>query len=287
MLGLVERGALGAGLIVLLGAVSDRVRPYYGALLASVPTTTAVSLFYIAHDQGVAFAAQASNSSVITQVGNLVFVTLFAALALRVAPERRWWVAGAALASYFAVAGPYLWLLHGKAPRLDANLALYAAALAGALWARHRIRRAPNPERAFGRPAMKASHLQRAALGGTFVVVATLLAEHLGPHWGGLFASFPATFMSLLLVAYPNRSLPYFLEQALGVVPSTLNIMAYILAVHVAYPAIGVWWGTLAAYAVFAAVAVPMAWLNLRSLRKTDAALSEDAILQAATEEPQ
>ena len=37
LLALIERGALGALLIVLLGAVSDRMRPYYGALLASIP----------------------------------------------------------------------------------------------------------------------------------------------------------------------------------------------------------------------------------------------------------
>lgn len=287
VLALVERGALGALLIVALGAVSDRMRPYYGALLASVPTTTAVSLFYIAHDHGVDFAAQASNSSLITQVGNLVFVTIFAALAFRVAPARRWWVSATAVASYFAVAGPYLWLLHGKPPLLAANLALYVAVLALALLARRRMRRLPLKEPSFGRQALKASHLQRAVLGGTFVVLATLLAERLGPHWGGLFASFPATFMSLLLVAYPNRSLPYFLEQALGIVPSTLNLVAFILAVHFAFPAVGAWWGTLLAYAVFAAVALPMAWINLRSLRRTEATLSEDAILQAATEEPQ
>jgi uncharacterized membrane protein (GlpM family) len=287
LLGLVERGALGALLIVLLGAVSDRMRPYYGALLASIPTTTAVSLFYIAHDQGTAFAAEAANSSLVTQIGNLVFVVLFSALALWRAPARRWWVPVLAVASYFGIVVPYLVLLHGEPPVLAANLATYAVVLTGALLARRRLRRVPVDERAYGRPALKASHLQRAALGGAFVVLASLLAESLGPHWGGIFASFPATFMSLLLVAYPNRSLPYFLEQALGIVPSTVNLAAFILAVHFAYPALGVWWGTAVAYAVFAAVAVPMAWLNLRSLRKTDAALSGEAILQAATEEPQ
>ena len=286
-LGLVERGALGAFVIVLLGIVSDRLRPYYGALLASVPTTTAVSLVYIAHDHGTAFAAEAANSSLITQVGNLVFVTLFAALALRMSPRRPTWVSLVAVAAYFAVAAPYLWLLHGKPPVLAANVGLYAVVLAFALAARHRMRKVRVDEGAFGRPALRASHLQRALLGGSFVIVATLLAEHLGPHWGGLFASFPATFMSLLLVAYPNRSLPYFLEQALGIVPSTLNLACFILAVHFAYPLVGVWWGTLLAYAVFAAVALPTAWLNLRSLRKTEATLSPDAILKAATDEPQ
>lgn len=287
LLALLERGALGALLIVGLGAVSDRLRPYWGALLASVPTTTAVSLFYIAHDHGEDFAAQASNASLVTQVGNLAFVTVFAALALKAAPSRRWWVPATALAAYVAVAGPYLWLLHGRPPVFTVNLALYAAALLVALWARRRLRRVPVQEKAFGRPALRATHLQRALLGGAFVMLATVLAERLGPHWGGLFASFPATFMSLLLAAYPNRSLPYFLEQALGIVPSTVNLAGYIVAVHVAYPLVGRWWGTLAAYVAFAALALPIAWLNLRSLRRGGATLSEDARLQAATEEPQ
>lgn len=286
-LGLVERGALGALLIVLLGAVSDRMRPYYGALLASIPTTTAVSLFYIAHDQGTAFAAEAANSSLMTQVGNLVFVVLFSALALWRSPARTWWVPTIAVASYFGVVVPYLVLLHGEPPVLAANLAVYAVVLLGALLARRRLRNVRVKEHSYGRPALKATHLQRAALGGMFVIMASLLAESLGPHWGGIFASFPATFMSLLLVAYPNRSLPYFLEQALGIIPSTVNLAAFILAVHFTYPPWGVWWGTVAAYAVFALVALPMALLNLRSLRKTDEPLSEDAILQAATEDPQ
>jgi hypothetical protein len=287
LLGLIERGALGALLIVLLGIASDRLRPYYGALLASIPTTTAVSLFYIAHDQGTTFAAEAANSSLMTQIGTLVFVTLFSALAVWRAPARTWWIPAVAVVAYFAVVVPYLVMLHGEPPVLAANVLAYALVLAGALLARRRLRRLPLRERAYGRPALKASHLQRAALGGSFVVAASLLADSLGPHWGGIFASFPATFMSLLLVAYPNRSLPYFLEQALGIVPSTLNLAAFILTVHFAFPVVGAYWGTLVAYGAFAAVALPMAWLNLRSLRKTDARLSEDSILQAATEEPQ
>ena len=286
-LNLLWRGGLGALVILLLGLAADRLRPMHGALLASVPTTTAVSLVFIARDQGAAFAAHAANSSLVAQVGNLAFVCVFAALALAVAPQRRAWVMAAAVASYFAVVVPYLVLFHGRDPDLASNLLAYAATLGLALLVRHAIRRRPAKEKAYGRPPLRASHAQRALLGGTLVIVASLLAERLGPHWGGVFASFPITFMSLLLVAYPNRSLPYFLEQSLGVVPSTLNLVAFILAVHVAYPRLGIGWGTLVAYAAFAAVALPMAWLYLRSLRRTEAALSDAAILQAATDKPQ
>ena len=284
---LLQRALLGAGIILALGLVSDRLRPVWGALLASVPTTTAVSMYSIARDQGAAFAAHAANSSLVAQAGNLAFVCVFAALALAVAPARRAWVMAAAVLAYFAVVLPYLWMLHGQEPSLALNLVGYTAVLGVALVTRNWIRGRPAKEKAYGRPAMKASHWQRALLGGSLVVVASILADRLGPHWGGIFASFPITFMSLLLVAYPNRSLPYFLEQSLGVVPSTLNLVAFILAVHWAYPRLGPGWGTLVAYVAFAAVAVPMAWANLRVLRHTDALLSEDAILKAATDEPQ
>lgn len=288
MIGLADiaiRAAVGALIVGLTGLAGDRIRPHIGSLLAAVPTTTGVSYFFIARDQGTSFAAQAAASGAIAQASNLVFVSVWSLLAVRAFPRRPWWVAGVGVGSYAVLVTGYI--ARDAPARIAVNLSVYAVLLGGALLLRARLLALPPQEATQDRPPLRRGLLYRMALGAVTVVVATTLAAALGPKWGGIFSSFPATFMSLLLVAYFQRSLPYFLEQALGVIPNTACLLSYIVAVHFLYPRLGIAWGTLASYFVFLLVAWPVTRWSLASLRRHPQGLDPQAELEAATREPQ
>ncbi len=261
---LLLRGLVGAGLISFVGAWSDRVHPYLGSLLAAVPTTSAVTLLFMALDHSPAFAAEAALWSLVTQIGNVAFALAFALLAVRASPGHPLRVPAAASLTFIAVAAPFVWAWDGRTPTLAVQGGAYLAFALLALAFRSWLLRRPLGEHAYGRAPARSRHLQRAILGGGLVMLALALADAAGPTWGGLFSSFPATFLTLLVVTYRHRSLPYFLEQSLALVPNTMALAAYIVTVHLSYPRLGVLAGTLLGYAVFAAVAAPLAWWRIR-----------------------
>ncbi len=284
---LLLRGGAGALLIAALGFASDRLPAAFGALLASIPTTTAVSLFFIAQDQGIPFAVAATSSSAFTQVANIAFAGTFAVLAWWLFPRKPVWAAVASIGAHALFTLPYFIIVGAAGAPLAVNLALYVLLLGAGLAVRRWILRQPNKEPSRSRPPLRSSLVQRILLGGGLVMGATVAADLLGPSFGGVFASFPVTFISLLLVAYRNRTLSYFLEQALGVIPNTLSLLTYILGVHFLYPRLGIAWGTAASYALFAAVAAPIGLWSLRQIRHGNERIAPAAEVQAAFEEPQ
>ena len=89
----------------------------------------------------------------------------------------------------------------------------------------------------------------RSVIGGTVIGVAVLLANTLGPIWGGLFATFPAAFTSTFIIYYYIQG-----RQSISMVarslffPGSLGMIIYTVVVTYAMPTWGVWWGTLIGY---------------------------------------
>jgi hypothetical protein len=90
--------------------------------------------------------------------------------------------------------------------------------------------------------------LVRAVLGGFIIGLAIYLANVLNPFWGGIFAAFPALFVSTLTILHRHHDSSFlfrtFHNSPLGILVSLI----YILAVMFTYPAYGIIWGTLLAY---------------------------------------
>jgi hypothetical protein len=101
----------------------------------------------------------------------------------------------------------------------------------------------------------------RFILGGGIVTLAVLMGEIGIPILSSMFASFPALSISTL-VAIRTGNKTKGTRYAIGMTMSMLvSIMAmvvpYSLVVHYLFPVLGVWYGTLAAYAVAAAIGIP------------------------------
>jgi hypothetical protein len=80
-------------------------------------------------------------------------------------------------------------------------------------------------------------------------MTAVWLSRGLGPEIGGIIAVFPAVFVSTLLIAYRARGLEFARSMARPLLLSgTINIIIYVVCIHILYPRSGILFGTLAAF---------------------------------------
>lgn len=91
----------------------------------------------------------------------------------------------------------------------------------------------------------------RAMFSGLVVAGAVVASRLGGPIYGGIFSSFPAMFISTLVIAARSRGWEF--AQSLTkplFVSGMITVVSYAIAVRYSYPAFGVGWGTVIAYAL-------------------------------------
>lgn len=92
--------------------------------------------------------------------------------------------------------------------------------------------------------------LIRSAIGGTIVLLATILAKTAGNHWGGIFSLFPATFSSTFIIYYYLQGpevIPSVVKSIFWPGPIGFIIFGYIASFT--FPEYGIWLGLLSSYA--------------------------------------
>lgn len=88
----------------------------------------------------------------------------------------------------------------------------------------------------------------RVLLGGTTIAFAVLMGKVAGPLFGGIFATFPAMFISTLVVTYRTGGAPFSRAVAKALMVSGLvNVGLYAIMVRYLYPLAGLWYGTVLA----------------------------------------
>lgn len=101
------------------------------------------------------------------------------------------------------------------------------------------------------------------ALAGS-IAAAVLTGKLLGPTYGGIFAAFPATFMSALAITYRAGGADF--SRAVGkamMMSGMIHAALYSVAVRYAY----VWWGLILGTAFALAFSALTAYLTYRLLR--------------------
>lgn len=180
------KAALTAFVVWLVMRVADRCGPRLGGVTAALPTVTAPTLLWVAHEQGPRFAAGAA-------IGSVAACAVLAAFALTYALiARRRGCAVALLAGIAAVAATTVPALAVSASLgLSLLCAVAAAMLASAAMQRHAVTLAAKPA-----PTEKsaACALERACV-AVIVGATTALVAAIGPAFGdyatGLLASLP------------------------------------------------------------------------------------------------
>jgi len=251
----------GAAFSALTLYAAQRCGPKLGGVIAGLPSTTAVGLFFIGYVESPDAASVASSIVPAAVGGTLVFVMSYVKLC-RGRDHLRSLLASCAI--WFVIALP-LTLLKMENIILSTVIFLAAWVVAYAYL------------KSFGREAGTGGKIaqstreiaSRSIFSGLVVASAVYASSVLGPLWGGTFAAFPAMFFSLFLVLGRSYGCEYTVSIARNTPLGLLAVAPYAWGVHFFYPAYGIIAGTLLAYlAAFTAAGLAYSLANKASRKR-------------------
>ncbi len=231
-----------AGLFIAMQTlIAERVPLRWRGVALTIPSTMAIGLLFIGI---IKSPLDAANATIMAPVGigaTFVFATVFAFLS-------RFGLAKAMLGAQA------VWFLLGitmlKFPPQNFAEAFFLYALPLIVISYFFVRTLPRVHELKIFP-MNAKHITvRSIIGGSIVLFAVLLSKILGNFWGGLFATFPALFTSTFIIYYHLQGKAVIPAIAQSIFfPGSLGLILYGWIVALTFPTLGVWLGTLAAYA--------------------------------------
>jgi hypothetical protein len=91
----------------------------------------------------------------------------------------------------------------------------------------------------------------RGVISGSIIAIAVALAKLGGPLVGGVFASFPAVFLSTMIITYLAQGRAFSVSVLkIMMISGTISVTIYAIAVRLFYPTIGLILGTLASFLI-------------------------------------
>lgn len=188
---LVLKLAIVPAFILGISLAGQRWGPAIAGWLSGLPVVAGPILFFMAHEQGVAFGAEAAIATASAVCGSIVFSVAYSWTATR----QRWPLCLlAAAVAYFLTIAVLVWLSPGVVGAALTSLALVIVA----------PRLFPHTESTGSPRSMPKSELfVRMAAGATLVFLATWFADSLGPRLSGLIAMFPV--LGTVLAVFSHR----------------------------------------------------------------------------------
>ena len=230
-------------IVTTLSIIAERVSPRAAGILAGYPAGSAISLFFIGLERGAEFGGQSALYNVAGMTALLIFLYTYYRVSARAKRYAIAYGSISALIAFFAAVA----VLNAIHLPPWAGLLLTSAAILGAGRLFQRIPNAQIAKRVALGPRVL---LFRASLSAGIILLITGAAHWVGPDLAGLFSAFPATVFPLILIIHTT----YHAEQAHTViknVPTGLwSLILYSLTISFVYPRIGIYWGTLASFAI-------------------------------------
>lgn len=233
--------AVGSLWILLTTLFADRFGSKIGGFIGGLPSTAAVSFFFIGLTQSSQTAAEATT----------VFPMSYAFTGLFLMCYALFWRLGF-ISAFFASISVWF-VLSACVVLLDLNhyilsVSVYICVLVLAVYILEFRLKLPS----IGKEGFYYSALQyliRAIFGGFIVALAVFLSRIGGPVFGGIFSAFPAVFISILIISYRSRGMEFSRAMTKPLlVTGMVSIFVFSLGVRYLYPSLGLWWGTLLAY---------------------------------------
>ena len=233
--------------------VSEKFGSKLGGVLIGLPSTSLVSLAFIAWSQGV--PAAVATVPVIPAVfgASCSFVAVFFLLQKRGVGN----AFAIALGLWFVLTSSFVFLkLESLALSVGIGILLSAAAINALSSFPHR--KLPNTH------SPKTEFLFRSAFAGGVVACAVILAKFAGPLWGGVFAAFPAAFSSSVFLLSRKHGAEFAGSVARTMPYGSLSTMAFVLAFYFSAVPLGLIGSLAFSFAVSLAAAAALYWLFLR-----------------------
>jgi hypothetical protein len=221
-----------------LRALGHVAGPRRCGLMLGLPSSTALMLLYCGHEYGISEAMAAAEASLLGLVAAATLPLAYAR-AIHVAP-RPLLAPAAAIAAYIAVAAMFRFL-----PGADvaARVALSTAGVLITCSLARRVRLAGGEPRPSMRPWLR--HL---ALGtmvpGALIVTVRIVRAVGGASWAGLFTTFPAMSLAVLVATHLEAGPAAASRMAKAMPPGNLITLLFLAAFRLAGHRLGLGWAT-------------------------------------------
>jgi len=222
--------------------IAERYGTKIGGLIAGVPSTILMSLFFIAWTQSPNTAVEAT--TIVPLIGGItcLFVVAYIIL-LRI----NFWFALTGAIIIWTLLSYSLVLL--KFDNFIVSLIVYIFLLFLSYYFVDKglkVRSEPGKKLRYTFAAM----LFRALFSGSVIALAVIMTKIGGPLLGGMFSMFPAMFIGILFITYfssgPSFSAAVMKEAMFG----AISVVVYGICVRYTYLTIGLLWGTLVSFLV-------------------------------------
>jgi hypothetical protein len=228
---------------ITMGTVlAERYGTKIGGLVAGLPSTILLSLFFIAFTQSVEVAAQATTIIPVVHGINCLFVVAYVGL-LRI---NFWLALSGALVLWFVLS--YLFVLW-RFSSFPMALLIYALLLGSSYLVIEKklsIRSESGKPMRYTLPII----LFRGLFGGFIIVVAVVLAKVGGPLLGGMFSVFPTMFIGALLITYFSHGASFSAGVMKASILGAMSVVVYAIAVRYTYVPLGLPAGTCVSLAI-------------------------------------
>jgi hypothetical protein len=181
-------------IVVSASRAAERLGPFLGSMIATLPVSTGPVYVFLAIDHGPQFISESSRTGVVAVVATVAFVAVHSIVAQRHATFLSWL---SATASWFFVA----WLLQLREWSLVEACAVFAVCFGVAIRA---LRRFVVEVKAPPMPRVRFDLALRAGLVACVVIATTAASNAVGPAAAGTLATYPVVFTSLALILQPR-----------------------------------------------------------------------------------
>jgi hypothetical protein len=259
--------AVSIGTVLGLSMLAERAGPRVAGVLSGYPLGTAILLYFIAIEQGIAFASESAVYALPGLIATLTFLYAYfivsrKCLSLPVVPQIFFSSLGA-FVTYLSVS----WLFQLAPMSLIQAAVILLVAIFVALILFRKIENV----RILNRVRLtKQVVFLRAALAATIVLVISGMAAWIGPRWAGLLSGFPVTLYPMMLIVHftygaePVHTVIRNFPRGMGA------LWVYILAVTLGYPVLGLGLGTLCAFGaatVYLVAYSTFVWVRQKSVQ--------------------
>lgn len=228
--------------VVCLSLISEHISPRAAGLISGAPTGSAITLFFLGMSRGEQFAADSAIYNMVGMIGMQALLYCYYKASKHFKTHTVILSSLAGICGYAIV----VWLLHLVPMGRELAVALPLLSIALFAFLFKEIENVKIEKKAH----LGAGMLLARAIAASVIIVAIVTAsEAVGPAWTGLFSSFPTTLFPLILIThftYGAKPVHTIMKNVPFGLPA---LVAFSLTVSVAYPVLGIYWGTAAAFA--------------------------------------
>ncbi|MGE8186535.1 hypothetical protein [Pseudomonas sp. NPDC086278] len=239
------------GFLLLISLAGKRWGPSVAGWLSGLPVVVGPILFFLAIEQGEAFAAQSATAALSAMFAMIAFCVTYA----QVAQRAGWPLALLISLSVWAIAAVVLSII-------PPSLLFSVSAAATALLAAPYLFPAVQPI-VTGTAPKSDKLLLRMVAGALLTLAVTLLASTVGERWSGLLAVFPVLGSVMAVFSQQTRGPAFTAALLRATATGMYSFSAFCLVVALALPDMG-----LTAFALGVAVSVAMLGVTRRLLAR-------------------